>query len=181
MKSTKRSGRPQRVSVEEALQILQSAIAYCQMAGLPVRGANSDSGLTLIVPGVAYTHKQPGNGMVLRVAKSRPAHEQQAKRVVIYARSAVSNGDDVARQLALCKVWAAERGYTVSEAYVDGGSGNDPRLPRRAQAIAMAAVEGAMLVCVEPSRLARNADLLAQILAECERRGVVVCFVEQSS
>ncbi len=53
MPRTKR-GAVQPVTPEQALQMLQSAIGYCQLAGLAVQAANSDAGLLLTVPGVDY-------------------------------------------------------------------------------------------------------------------------------
>ncbi len=74
MKRTKRNVRPIRVSVPEALQILQSAIGYCQLAGLTVQGTNSKTGLTLVIPGVFYAAGQTDNGMVFRIG-SPPSNE----------------------------------------------------------------------------------------------------------
>lgn len=54
MKRTKRNvGEP--ITTAEALQILQSAIGYCQQAGLVVKAANRKAGLTLTIPGAYYT------------------------------------------------------------------------------------------------------------------------------
>jgi hypothetical protein len=54
MKKTKRNaGEP--LTAQEALQILQSAIGYCQQAGLAVQAANSGTDLVLTIPGAYYT------------------------------------------------------------------------------------------------------------------------------
>lgn len=42
--------------------MLQSAIGYCQVAGLTVRAANSDAGLVLTIPDVGYALTPDGNG-----------------------------------------------------------------------------------------------------------------------
>lgn len=63
-----------QVSAEEALQILQSAIGYCQLAGLRVQGANGDAGLTLIIPGVFYSTGNTDKGMAFRLG-SPPTNE----------------------------------------------------------------------------------------------------------
>jgi len=53
MSRTKRNGaRP--LTVQEALEMLQSAIGYCQQAGITVQAANKIEGLTLIVGNAYY-------------------------------------------------------------------------------------------------------------------------------
>lgn len=59
MKKIRRStGEP--LTAQEALQILQSAIGYCQQAGLTVQAANSGTGLMLTIPGAYYTTVENG-------------------------------------------------------------------------------------------------------------------------
>lgn len=183
MKRTKPNGRLPRVTVDEALQILQSAVGYCQLAGLTVRGSNSETGLTLVIPGVFYTLGPTNSDFEFRVGSLRThddTDEREArKKAMLYARSATGQADAIAEQIESCRTWATVQGYRVSEAYADGGSGNDPNLPERAKAIAKAASESAVLVCVEPSRLARDPRLLMHGLSDCKRHGVTVCFVKE--
>ena len=146
-----------------------------------MRGANSETGLTLVIPGVFYTTGDTDNSLEFHVSSLVPydANDERkaTKKAIIYARSATRQGDAIRKQIEACRAWATERGYHVSEAYVDGGSGNDPNLPRRPQTVARAASEGAVLVYVEPSWLARDPKRLLQILAECAQCGVGVRFV----
>src|SRR5512143_3678752 len=67
MPRTKR-GAIQPVAPPQALQMLQSAIGYCQMAGLAVQAANSDAGLVLTVPGVAFDVSPDGASAEFRLA-----------------------------------------------------------------------------------------------------------------
>src|SRR5574341_1917443 len=53
MSKIKRSGQ-KPVTVQEALQFLQSAIGYCQKAGMTVRAANMPEGLSLVIPDARY-------------------------------------------------------------------------------------------------------------------------------
>ena len=66
MKLTKRNERQQHVSVEEALQILQSALSYCQSAGLEVAAANSPRGLMFMIANVQYLNDHDDQGLVFR-------------------------------------------------------------------------------------------------------------------
>lgn len=75
MKRTRRSGA-QPITAEEALQILQSAIGYCQQAGLKVQAANSGTGLTLTIPGAYYTTVENSTEVTFHMG-TRPAEEQQ--------------------------------------------------------------------------------------------------------
>ena len=101
------------------------------------------------------------------------------KRAILYARSATGEGDALARQLAECRAWAMAHGYTVTGAYSEVASGLAPTLPEQANAIARAESDGAALICVDPMRLTRDADRLARIIADCERCGITVHFVER--
>ena len=66
MPRTKR-GTVQPVTPEQALQMLQSAIGYCQVAGLAVQAENSDSGLVLTLPRVAYGLMPDGSSAEFRL------------------------------------------------------------------------------------------------------------------
>ncbi len=70
-----RHGAPSRkrkelrpVTVLEALAMLESAVSYCQSAGLKVRAANGDNGtLQLIIPGAHYVLTDGGTRAALRL------------------------------------------------------------------------------------------------------------------
>ncbi len=66
MPRTKRGG-VQAVSAGQALQMLQSAIGSCQLAGLQVQAANSDAGLVLTVPGAYYAVTPDGGAAEFRM------------------------------------------------------------------------------------------------------------------
>lgn len=58
MKSTKRSGQDDNalpITAQEALQLLQSAIGYLQLAGMAVQAQNTPLGLQLTIPGTCYS------------------------------------------------------------------------------------------------------------------------------
>ena len=57
MSATKRKQRKPNlgpITAPDALQILQSAIAYCQQARITVQAANRDGALVLTLPGCRY-------------------------------------------------------------------------------------------------------------------------------
>ncbi len=56
--SRKERSWSQFVTVDEALEMLQSAIGYCQKAGMTIRAANSSDGLTLTILGVHYATRK---------------------------------------------------------------------------------------------------------------------------
>ena len=100
------------------------------------------------------------------------------KRAILYARSA-TEGPGVDHQLETCRACARAHGYTVAAEYSEVASGLAPTLPEQANAIARAESDGAALICVDPMRLTRDADRLARIIADCERCGITVHFVER--
>ena len=58
MSKTKKNGsgkQPLPVTAQEAVSILQSAIGYCQQAGIAVQAHNGLEGVTLTLPGVFYS------------------------------------------------------------------------------------------------------------------------------
>jgi hypothetical protein len=71
MKRTKRNVG-EALTAEEALQILQSAIGYCQQAGLAVQAANSGTGLTLTIPGAYYTATDERAGVTFHIGTPEP-------------------------------------------------------------------------------------------------------------
>jgi hypothetical protein len=48
------------ITAQEALELLQSAIGYLQMAGVTVQAQNSKTGLVLIIPGMFYSTNVDG-------------------------------------------------------------------------------------------------------------------------
>ena len=57
MSRTKKNGdgkKPVPVTAQEAVSILQSAIGYCQQAGIAVQAHNGPEGVMLTLPGVFY-------------------------------------------------------------------------------------------------------------------------------
>ena len=74
MPRTKR-GTVQSVTPEQALQMLQSAIGYCQVAGLTVQAANCDAGLVLTIPDVGYALTPDGNGAEFRLETGTTASD----------------------------------------------------------------------------------------------------------
>jgi hypothetical protein len=53
-KTGRNAHKPQHVTAQEALQMLQSAVGYLQMAGITVQAENQARGLTLTIPGACY-------------------------------------------------------------------------------------------------------------------------------
>ena len=99
------------------------------------------------------------------------------KRAILYARSA-TEGPGVDHQLETCRACARAHDYTVAAEYSEVASAHAVTLPEQARAIARAESDVAALMCVDPSRLSRDAGRLAGLMAYCERRGLAVYFVE---
>lgn len=100
------------------------------------------------------------------------------RRAMPYARSAIGEGEALAWQLEACRELAQAHGYTVTGEYSEVGNGRAATLPEKAQAIAQAESGGAALICFDLARLSRDSGRLAELMAECQRRGVKVHFVE---
>lgn len=98
------------------------------------------------------------------------------KRAVLYARSATDENDAIARQLETCWRWAKQSGYVVYGEYFEVASGTAMDLLAREQAIVQAESEGALLLCVDPWRLARSEKLLVRILAHCNKCKITIVF-----
>ena len=88
MKPTKQSGQDENslpITAQEALQLLQSAIGYLQLAGMAVQAQNTPQGLQLVIPDTCYsvnadstvasfrigTPTTTDNGILSRMPKSR--------------------------------------------------------------------------------------------------------------
>ena len=50
------------ITPEEAIQLLSSALSYCQQAGLTIRAGNDGNTLHLVLPGVNYDITQTPSG-----------------------------------------------------------------------------------------------------------------------
>ena len=176
---------------------MQSAIGYCQAAGLAVQAANRDGFLILTIANAYYvtngtsaefrigTPNPPDNGTPFAGVASIPPDEVAQKRgpgmtkkAILYARSATGENDAIARQLEACQRWAEEHGYVVHKEYSEGTSGLVAELLARKQAVHRAESEGAALICIGPSRLTRNTKLLISIMIVCNQQRMTVIFTD---
>jgi|GEM_PF-4658831 len=58
----------QSITAPEALQLLESAVSYCQQAGLPVRAANqADGALAVFIPNAHYVLTDDGARAAFRL------------------------------------------------------------------------------------------------------------------
>jgi len=101
------------------------------------------------------------------------------KTAVLYARSATDDVASITRQLDACQEWAKANGHTVIGRFSEVAGGLARHLPLLAEAVKLAEAQGAALVCVDASRLARSRALFTLRVADCEARGVVVIFVHK--
>ncbi len=104
-----------------------------------------------------------------------------SKQAILYARSATSQDEALARQLDTCHKWAQANGYTVVGEYSEVAGGMANVLPERGKAIAQARKEGAVLICADPTRLSRSLNQYTRCTAGCERRGVPVFFASDGT
>lgn len=59
---------PRAITAQEALTMLESAVSYCQSAGLKVQAANGDNGtLGLFIPSAHYILTEGGTHAVFRL------------------------------------------------------------------------------------------------------------------
>jgi hypothetical protein len=85
MKRTKPSGKKAiTITAHEALQILASAVSYCQQAGLQVQAANGADTLTLHIPNAYYTLTNDGTSAAFRL-RDVAAHRADAPGVSAHA------------------------------------------------------------------------------------------------
>lgn len=68
-----RTRKRKPVTKSEALEILASAVSYCQQSGLKVRYANHDAGLALVVEGATVQVADTGTRFVLASIASKTA------------------------------------------------------------------------------------------------------------
>ena len=62
---------PRAITAQEALTLLESAVSYCQLAGLKVRAANGENDtLTLFIPNTHYILTDNGTKAVFRLGAS---------------------------------------------------------------------------------------------------------------
>jgi len=68
---TARQRTPKPVTLIEALAMLESAVSYCQAAGLTITAANSDSdALCLYIPNAHYIITDNGTRAAFQIGKS---------------------------------------------------------------------------------------------------------------
>lgn len=79
MSTTKRSGQ-KPVTGLEALQILQSAVGYCQQAGMTVQAANKPEGLTLVILGGYYVISSNAAQFLFSVGDAHTSQDNEALR-----------------------------------------------------------------------------------------------------
>lgn len=75
MSKTKKNGNGKKslpVTAQEAVSILQSAIGYCQQAGIAVQAYNWPDGVTLTLPGVFYTVTNNGTEAQFHIGTPAP-------------------------------------------------------------------------------------------------------------
>lgn len=104
----------------------------------------------------------------------------------LYARVSTRNQEKEATiesQLALVEAYAQTHGYTIAEAHrfideaVSGNRLARPGLDRLRDAAKTQAF--AVVLCLEPARLARNLGVQQVVLEELKRWGIAVIFVDQ--
>jgi len=60
------------VTAQEAVSILQSAIGYCQQAGIAIQAHNGPDGVALTLSGVFYTVTNDGTAAQFHIGVSPP-------------------------------------------------------------------------------------------------------------
>ena len=84
MSRTKKNGNGKKslpVTAQEAVSILQSAIGYCQQAGIAVQAYNWPDGVTLTLPGVFYTVTNEGAAAEFHIG-TPPANNGTAEAAI---------------------------------------------------------------------------------------------------
>lgn len=69
-RTNRNAHKPQPVTAQEALQMLQSAIGYLQLAGMTVQAMNQADGLTLVIPNAYYCTDDDGTVAAFRIGTS---------------------------------------------------------------------------------------------------------------
>lgn len=74
MKRTRRSRPNAKITAREALSLLESAVSYCQLAGLQVSAVNGDNGtLELFIPNAHYLLTKSGTRAMFQLtAQDKP-------------------------------------------------------------------------------------------------------------
>lgn len=68
------------ITAPEALQLLESAVSYCQAAGLQVNAANNEDGtLALFIPRAQYIVTGDGTRAAFRLAEQRATYCEGAQ------------------------------------------------------------------------------------------------------
>ena len=103
-------------------------------------------------------------------------------RAILYARSALEDPSNTAKQLTICRQYAEDKGYLVVAGLTDYGSGLSLELPQLDH-IRQLVNEFDVLVVTEIARLSRNLTKLAIIedeLRQAEVRIECVLTIFQS-
>jgi hypothetical protein len=90
MSRTKKNGNGKKslpVTAQEAVSILQSAIGYCQQAGIAVQAHNGLDGVTLTLPGVFYTVTAKREGAAAEFHIGTPPTNNGSPEAAISAQS----------------------------------------------------------------------------------------------
>jgi hypothetical protein len=70
---------PRAITTQEALTLLESAVSYCEAAGLKVQAANGDNGtLGLFIPSAHYVLTDNGTHAVFRLDPREVSAQEQA-------------------------------------------------------------------------------------------------------
>ena len=67
MSKTKRRSQT-AITIQDALEILASAVSYCQLAGLKVEAVNRSGTLALFIPGCSYILTDNGTRADFRIS-----------------------------------------------------------------------------------------------------------------
>ena len=76
-----KKAKAQPITAQEAVSILQSAIGYCQQAGIAVQAYNWPDGVTLTLPGVFYRMTNNGTAAEFHIGTA-PANNGTSKAEV---------------------------------------------------------------------------------------------------
>lgn len=71
------SATEKSITKEEAVEILASALSYCQQAGVPIKLGAANCTLWLALPGVGY-HVE-NNGTKVKLVINSPENQRQGK------------------------------------------------------------------------------------------------------
>ena len=112
--------------------------------------------------------------------RAKAMSTDKTRGAVLYARSACDDaGKGFIRQSEICQLWAKSNRCAVTGEYSEVASGAAASLPQLAEAVSQAEQHGAVLICTDLTRLAQRVDLYVRRVADTERHGVAVLFVQE--